>query len=149
MKSKVIGNIFEQLFFRSAATQGIGILRIPDGCKRIPSKMGVKMIPVKTPCDYVVMHEGKCLLVDTKTQGGGQTFPKANINTNQVMSMNYMANHGALGGYICWFREIDRVIFYPSELLRLAESGLHWEDGLYLGPIEEINIKLIFERYLG
>lgn len=142
VKPAQVGSLFEQLFFRAAVHNKIGILRIPNGCKSLGLK---KIIRIKSPCDFVLAHKGRCALIDTKSQGTGLTFPKANINMHQVMSINYMVNHGAVGGYIVFFREIDLVVFFDSEQLRTAESGLGFGKGLNLGSIDELNLKRIFE----
>lgn len=147
IKSKVVGNLFEQFFFRAATRQGLGVIRIPDGCKRVPGKFSKipKLIPVKTPCDYVVLKSGRCALIDTKTQGQGLTFPKSNINYDQVFSMSYMKQHGAVGGYVVHFRDIDKIVFFDCDLLRETEVGIHWEKGMDLGYAEELNLDKIYE----
>lgn len=142
MISKREGNQFERLFYRSAIRQCFGILQIPDGCKRVGLK---KLIPVKTPCDFVLASKGRGILIDTKTQGTGLTFPKANINLSQVHSICSMKEHGFYGGYIVWLRSINKVVFYDCEILRTATEGLHWELGIYLGPIENI----VLERLMA
>lgn len=142
MKSVIVGEIFEKLFYRAVTSLGMACVRIPNGCKTVGRN---KLIRVKTPADYMVVSKGRFAMIDTKTQGSGQTFPKANINSNQVFSMLYMKQHGAWGGYVCHFRDIDKVVFFDAEVLRLADEGLHWEDGLYLGPIEDMNLERIYE----
>ena len=145
MKSKVVGNLFEKLFFSSAVRQGMGVLRIEDGCKRVGGVGPVRLVPLKQACDYVLMSNGRPAFIDTKSFGSGQTFPLANINKDQVFKINYMCGFGAYGGYVVWFRKIDKVVFFDAELLRIATEGIHWEEGLYLGPIENINLERIYE----
>ncbi len=137
MGPKVSGNQFEALFHRAAIRQSIGILRIPDGCRRVGLK---KLIPVKTPADFVLVHNSKCAFIDTKTQGSGSTFPLANINMNQVHAMASMVQHGAIGGYVVWFRNINEVVFFDCEILKNAEEGIHCTRGFPLGSIEEMNL---------
>lgn len=139
MISYTAGRQFELIFLKSGARQGIGILRIPDGCKRV----GKSLVPVKTPCDFILLMDGKCALIDTKTQGSGHTFPRANINLNQVSEMNSMVHYGALGGYVCWFRDINKVVFYNCEILSNTSEGLHSDRGVYLGPIESMDLRML------
>lgn len=137
------GNQFEELFERSARRQCFGVLKIPDGCRRVGLN---KIIPVKTPCDFILMFQGQSIFIDTKTQGAGQTFPTANINLDQVMAMRGMVDHGALGGYVCWFRDINQVVYYSCKLLHEAQEGLFYKDGVILGPIEQIDLKRILSH---
>ncbi len=141
LSSKKQGNQFELLFEHSAHRQCYGILRIPDGCKSLGLK---KLIRVKTPCDYILAKNGRSILIDTKTQGSGKTFPTANINPNQVISMCAMAEHGMSGYYVVWFRDLNLVVGYGCEILKQATEGLHYEKGLLLGPIENIDLKRLF-----
>lgn len=142
LSSKKIGNSFEDLFKRAAQHQGFGILRIEDGCRRIGLK---KLIPVKQACDFVLVNRGLCAFIDTKTQGDGKTFPRANINLDQVNAIDGMCYHGATGGYVVWFRDINKVIFFDYELLKNAQAGIPYGDGVDLGSFENFTLQRIYE----
>lgn len=91
------------------------------------------------------MKNGITVFVDTKSQGAGQTFPVGHINMSQVHSMNSMTDHGAKGGYLVLFRNINKIVFFNCETLRTAETGLLWEKGIYLGTLENLNLEKLFE----
>lgn len=145
MKPKVAGNQFEKLFERASIRQGLGTLRIPDGCKRIPWSHGMKLIPVKTPCDWVIVSKGRTALIDTKTMGKGETFPQSLINFDQISSMKRMQEHGAICGYIVWYRSPNRVVFLKLRDLFACPKGSSVQNEVVLGSIEESNIAGIFD----
>ena len=144
MKAKHAGNQFEALFERACQRQGLGILRIADGCRRLTQK---KLIPVKQPCDWILAWNNKMALIDTKTLGYGN-FTASHVNHNQVDKMAVMSQFGVIGGFITWFRDKNKLSFFSVDQLHNLEpeSSLKPEDGIDLGQIEDPQIKKIFEE---
>lgn len=137
------GNQFEQLFERAALRQGLGIIRIADGCRRVGLK---KLIPVKQAADWILAFNNKAALIDTKSMGKGKTFSHAYINDNQIRPMAGFAIQGVIAGYVVWFREHNKIVFYKVELLSnvLPGNSLSIDDGELLGSLEECDLRRIF-----
>lgn len=144
--NKSIGTSFEQLFETLCHRQGIAVLRIHDGCRRVGSAHGVRLIPMKNACDYVLTYQGKTALIDSKTRGTGQSFPHSLINPDQVRLMKPMALAGNRAGYVVYFRAYAKLVFYSLDILEGAEpmNGLKIKDGVELGQIDESDLKLIW-----
>lgn len=148
MNSKKIGNHWELLFERMSNRQGLGCLRIYDGCKRIPWQRGVKIIPIKQACDWVIVHEGKAALIDTKTLGKGQTFPQSLINFDQISGMKKLQEHGAIAGYVVWYRASNKVVFLRLRDLFSCPKQSSVQNEVLLGTIEESDFRRIFDGSL-
>jgi penicillin-binding protein-related factor A (putative recombinase) len=120
-------------------------MRIPDGCRRIPVGRGVRLIAVKSPCDWVCSYNGLTAVIDTKTIDRA-SFPFNLINPDQVRSMNALTPGGTLRGYVIWFRKIDRVVFISCEKLKTVQTrgSVSVEDGIDLGPLDELDLTKIF-----
>lgn len=125
---------------------GIGILKIPDGIKHT----GNGFMTVQSPCDWLLIKNGRCALVDTKTYDG-KRMSANRVKPHQIKAMQSMTYHGANGGYVVWFREINLVVWFSCAILaNLPEdSGVGPEDGIELGPIERVNFKPLFEETSG
>jgi len=144
---KKSGNQFEELFYRAAIRSNIGIVRIADGCKRIGTFKRFRLIPVKQAADWIVSFNGKTAVLDTKTLGTGKTFPYASINQDQVHAIRSLVLHGTIGGYVCFLRQIDRLVFFDTDKLMSCHPGtsLAIADGKDLGSLENPDLKKIFE----
>lgn len=147
MNSKREGNQFERLFERIAHMQGIAILRIADGCRRVPGFK--KIIPTKQPCDWILGYQGKAAVIDTKKQEKGNTFSHQKLDPNQIAKMMEMYRQGIIGGYVIYQRSQNRLVFvHVLTLFNCLKMGLSvklTEQVTELGSLENCDLKGIFE----
>ena len=113
LRSKRMGESWENLFFSTAISQRIAITRVPDGCKQLGPK---RIIRVKTPFDWIVTYKGRTALIDTKSTDA-ETFPNSQIDESQMKHLLSQEIGGAIAGYIIWFRTLNQVVFVPASSL--------------------------------
>lgn len=143
-KAQAFGSMFEELFHSQAVRNGLSVTRFPDGCKRAK---GNKLVPVKTPFDWIVSQLGKGFaLLDTKTSAT-DCFKHSLITQHQVTEMLMHARNGIVAGYVIYLREIDRVIFVDSLTLldlSLKRGSISVSQGLLLGDSSRFDVRHIF-----
>lgn len=129
------------MFTQIARMNGIGVLRVPDGIKHT----GHGFMTVQSPCDFILAKHGKAALVDAKTTEASR-FPASKVKAHQVNAMQAMTYHGLSGGYVIYFRTQNRVAFFPCHILTALpqDTGLGPEDGLDMGPIEQVDFAPVF-----
>lgn len=146
MHSKEAGNQFENILTVLCRAEGLLILRIPDACRTVGKN---RIIRIKSPFDYIIrpLHQGDVCsaYIDAKTTQS-KTYCFSTINRDQMLTLLSMEQAGAVAGFIVWFREIDRLVFYSSSTLWKIVPGesLLPEDGLDLGSTMRSNISRIF-----
>lgn len=124
----------------------MAVTRMPDGCKVLRDN---KLIRVKTPFDWILSHQGRTALIDTKTCTTS-SFPNSKIETHQVTDMLCHEQNGIMAGYVIWFRESDGVIFVPASTLcelikRRGSIPENHPKAIHLGTVRsQLNAKLIF-----
>lgn len=126
------GEQFEGFFESRTKAQSIVCIRIPDGCKQIAAS---RIIRVKTPFDYILAFNGKVCFCDLKSMDSDRLV-HSKIEDHQLKALKELKPH-ALGGYICFFRDTKRFVFFSTEKLeQLRErSSLGEDDGLLLGDL--------------
>ncbi|CAK9250664.1 unnamed protein product [Sphagnum jensenii] len=142
--SKEVGTTFEKLFEVHCRQRQMAFIKIPDGCRRVSlGGLGVKLIPVKTPFDFFICKNGKSATVDCKTIDAA-LFKYSLCDQDQVNALTVTGEH-IPSGYIIWFRETNRVVFFSVVLLRMLQqrTSLRDTDGLLLGDIDRFNPELI------
>lgn len=146
ISNKRQGTQWELLFQRMAFRENIAIVRIEDGCRRVGLK---KIIPVKQMCDYILSCNNRTAIIDTKTTDA-KTFPYSKINPDQVKKMHYLADQGTIAGYVVWFRELDKIVFYSTrDLLDIQEQeSLEPCDGTILGSLaDSVLLRIFYGRF--
>lgn len=137
--SKSIGTAFEAQFKKICLLQGIAITQVFDGICRIGSG---GLLPRKQMCDWIISYNGKTIFTDTKTQEAGQTFSKGHVNQDQLDKMRPHRLQDVPCGYVVYFRNEDKLVFFDVFLLDLDRR--HIDEGLLLGSITDCDIKKIF-----
>ena len=131
------GKSFEDLVRIAGLRENIHVIPMPLGMKRV----GRKCIPVKTPFDMTLLLNGKAVFVDCKSfELSRLTYSM--LTPHQVMSLRQIEATNHIAGYLVFFRECDRIVFFSaSSLTTLTHgSGLGPEHGLNLGT--ELDFKL-------
>lgn len=92
-------------------------------------------------------YGGKTAIIDTKTIGKGSSYAHSQININQVYAMMQLVPHGTIGGFVIWFRGPNKVLFFKAQVLLdcWQNNSVKFEQGLDLGPIEDPQLKRIFD----
>jgi hypothetical protein len=141
--AKDAGTTFEMLFEAHCNRHQIGFVKIPDGCRRVRTSWGVKLVPVRTPFDFVICKQGMAAALDCKTINKTR-FSYTALDLHQLEALAKISAH-IVSGYIIWYRESDRVCFYTIEELRALKikTSLKDSEGLYLGRAEDLDPSLI------
>lgn len=139
------GQQFESLLCNTARATGWSVIDIPDGC--IPLAHG-RSIRVKSPFDFVFIKGPRVLFCDAKTLAK-PTFPRSQINHDQLVELEKPAQHGHKSGYIINLRQGIEIITYFVDTAKLFSvrhgSSLKPADMVFLGAATEINLERIFE----
>jgi len=140
--SQQLGGAFEDLFVRSCMREQVNCTRIPNGCKIL--RPG-KIVPVRTPFDFIINRGKFAAVVDCKTVQEG-TFQRSMATTHQIESMLPIAV-SLPAGYCIHFRDSDQVAFFSVFRINKLKAGesLSPEDGLYLGAAGNMNPGMILE----
>lgn len=125
--------------------EGIECVDFPNGCRRINTPKGLRLIPVEMPFDFLICRDGLSACVDTKTTQEN-TFIYSSIVPHQLRALSAVGNHIA-AGYVVWFRTIDRVVFYDHLTLQRLRpnTSLKPENGVLLGTVGSGKIERVFK----
>lgn len=129
-----IGTQFENILELQCKIQSTLFIKIPLGCRRIGQN---KIIPVKTPFDYVLIYEGQSVFLDCKSCDTN-TFTYSQITRHQIDYLKKVWDHKCRSGYLVNFRKLNYIIFFDADKLsKLGPGdGLKPQDGQYLGGEE-------------
>lgn len=148
-KAKQAGDSFEDRFKEECDRAGLIATRVPDGCRQTGPK---NFIRVKTPWDWVVTDPvtRKTALIDTKS-ANTKSFQNSHISEHQTKSMLPHENAGAIAGYVVWLRQLDSVIYIPSNILaiNLAERGSIGLENKGVVDLGSMNQQLNLHRIFG
>jgi penicillin-binding protein-related factor A (putative recombinase) len=141
------GKSFEALFEVHCRQKQMGFTKIPDGCYRIKTPYGIKLVACRTPFDYFICKNGRAAALDCKTINA-DSFSFSMLDKHQVEALYELGSHVA-SGYIIWFRISDKVCFFDSKILMglVSRTALIPEDGLLLGSIDRFDPEKIIETY--
>lgn len=141
MHSKKEGNQFERIFELEAKRTLIGVQKINSTSTM--TKGG--WVFLKSPYDFILAYQGQAAIIDTKTYQSDILNHSA-LDQDQLRSLENMDIHGLPAGYVVWFRQSNKVVFFPVQvLLNLnQEHSLKPEDGELLGSIETMNLRKLF-----
>ena len=134
-RAKSAGDTFEEIFQVICNRDGIICVDFPDGCTKVKTPYGLKLYPKNMPFDFMICRDGKSAAIDAKTVQG-KTFEYSMITRHQLESLSEVGPH-IPSGYVVWFREIDKVVFFDYlKLISVASrTSLKPEDGIMLGTI--------------
>lgn len=138
-RSKVFGEMWENTFEYHAKRQGINVVKIPPGCKRLGK---FKLIQIPSPFDYCLCWGGISAHVDTKmTDQTNFTFSM--IVPHQLESLSKLESGGP-AGYVINMNE--RVYFASAALLRSVQPKGHLDlnNAVDLGHKLNFNLQRIF-----
>lgn len=132
------GNGFEQIVKTMGKLTGWTVVKIPDGCKHVGKG---KIVPVKSPFDFVLSKNGQSIFFDAKT------YDQECVNTSQLnyrqLEILYALEFDAKepAGYVIYFRPVNKVIFFPASILLTlkTDQSLHHSKGVDLGSIYSLD----------
>lgn len=139
LKAKKHGDFFENVIMFFANRAGYKFIKIPNGCKYLPNG---KIIPVKTPFDFILSREDQVLFIDAKTTEK-ETFPFSAIDQDQVRCLDQTQSKGTKCGYVIDLN--GNVVFVEVNKLKQVSPGesLKKEDGVFLGITRDFDMRLI------
>lgn len=141
MKKKVAGEEFELAVQLMANREDWNILKIPSGCRFLSR---VKIIPVKSPFDFILAKPNRIIFFDAKSIGDG-TFGFSKINQNQLSKLSLL-DCVAPAGYVVNFTKHNQVVFFAVKDLREVRfrSSLKPMDGVLLGTSRDFRFDRVF-----
>lgn len=145
-KAQAFGALFESMFETFCKKSQVAVTRFPNGCKRLSP---TKLLPMKTPCDWIISYDSKTALIDTKTCE--TSFPHSHILPHQVNEMEHHEIAGAFAGYVIWYRTKDQIFFVPASTLntlRQTRGSIdpNFRGGIYIGSGSYADPRLLFRK---
>ncbi len=140
-KAKANGQIFEAFVKSCAQKQGFKVTQIPLGAKQIG---GGKLIRVRTDFDFILWKNGFAVALDAKSTTH-ENFATDSLTSHQVLSLKEIEDQGFIAGYLVYFSELERVVFYSATQLsqmRFRQS-LKPENGIQCGRINKMDFSPI------
>jgi len=146
IKAKNFGQAFENILLNKASYENLSLIKIPDGCRRVNTPKGLRLIPVNTPFDFVLMQCGYAITFDAKTVDQF-TFWYSLIDRKQLFSLNNCAKNSLRSGYLIWFRKPDLISFIHAHHLSKVKTGqsVTPEDGIILGTRNNFRLSPLFD----
>lgn len=146
-KAQNKGKGFETFLERACWAQGIVAIRIPDGCRKINGGFGrlPKLLPVKSPFDWILGFEGRVVCLDTKNLGDKRLAYSA-LKQHQVQALWSLGKH-CVAGYLVFFNELGMLSFFNGATLKKLCSGdsLGIEDAQITQRIDSIDLRELFK----
>lgn len=142
-ESRQRGWDFEALFEKMCRFEGLLVRKIPLSCRPIGNN---QFLPVKSELDWQVGHSGITAFIDTKSQKGA-TMVRSAFNDDQVDVAVGFNSWDIPAGFIVFFREINRVVFFTGAQIHAIQSGsVSADEGLELGTGFDFSVRKIFAR---
>lgn len=118
LKAKRQGCGFEKQFELLVLQAGAFPLNFPQGMRIVKNKFGQNVpLMLQTPCDYVLLQNGKTMLVDCKHVEKGKTFSYSRITQHQLNAFANAKRFGVPGGYVIKFAEYNEIKYFTFEQL--------------------------------
>lgn len=141
--SKSSGAAFESFFSTACSFAGLYPIRFPEGGRWTRGNGGLmKMSPVKTPFDFIIINSGKTAFVDTKSISAERvTF--SFLTPHQIETLADCEKKGIKAGYVIHFKNTNNVYFFKASLLKTLKKGgsLDQHEGEYIGPLYRMNLQ--------
>lgn len=146
-KAKDAGNYFESIFEFNCENQKISYVKIPTGSKIVRSRGRIIPVNIKTPFDYVIGKNGKAAFLDCKTIESGN-FSYSMIVPHQLESLVKFENEGFKSGYLIFYRDVNKVVFFnSSQLSKLSKrQSIDINSGMIIGDNLIIDVSELFEQ---
>jgi penicillin-binding protein-related factor A (putative recombinase) len=140
-KAKNFGKLFEVAVQIEAVKNQWKIFKIHDGCEGF----GTTLRKRSQPFDFFAVKHGKALFFDAKSTDK-TTFAFSQVNKDQLNCLMAIHQEGFKSGYLVHFRQIDRVVFFSSEILMSlkARDSLRPDDGIKTGLLHNHILDIIF-----
>lgn len=141
LKAKQNGDMFEKILEINAHRSGYEIIDIPNGALWIGPN---KIIPKKSPFDYVFVSPERCIFTDAKTIAQ-KTFPHSLIKPHQLKALKKIWAKGHRSGYVINFSILNLTAFFTADQLWQLQKGqsLGPDQGLVIGTNDRFDLNLI------
>jgi penicillin-binding protein-related factor A (putative recombinase) len=146
-KAKARGDIFENTFRSAAHRAHFKCIQIPMGAKQVARN---KMIRVRTPFDFVLIHRKGAVFLDTKITLK-KSFSFSDCTPHQIKELMEIEKLGHLAGYVVYYSELNRIVFYHSyKLVRLQiGKSVKPEDGVSLGSLQDLSLVSVLNQWIA
>lgn len=137
---------WEEIFRRQADRNGLLAKKVGLSARFIGPK---KVVAAKSFLDFqLITPGGKVAFLDTKTWLKNY-FTFSDIDENQLKKAVEYNKWGVPAGFVCLFRESNRVAFFQGVAIAELGTGNRFsvESGVALGMIGEFDLRRIFEQY--
>jgi hypothetical protein len=142
-KAKQEGDAFQDFFFSACHAAGIYAIRFPDGARKVRGPGGkLRMIPVETPFDFILIGDGKSAYVDTKSISA-ERISYSLLKAHQVDVLKDIQDRNLKAGYVVHFKKTNDVYFFAANILQSlnARQSLSPEDGQFMGNLFRLSLK--------
>jgi len=142
-KSRSVGKSFEDIFKRQAQIQGVFIEKNPTACKL---GWNGRPVVIEGELDWKLILKGITGFFDTKTFDKPK-FTYSSIKEHQIERAALYDELGVPSGFVVWFREINKVVFYKGAVIKAggARTSFTPADGKILGSWFDFSIKELFK----
>lgn len=135
------GKTFELIFERQCKLSGLWVEQ-----NHLKAKRGYKgrLIAMESNLDFTVVDKGgRVGFFDCKSFDG-ESFKFSEIPPHQLDLATRYNDWKVPAGFVVWFREVDRVVFFSGAFLRAVGGGnsLCWSGGVQLGKWSRFDITI-------
>ncbi len=146
--AKKVGAEFENRFMAYCAhAEFVSCIRIPDGCIKVGA---FKLIPKRTPFDYICLYKDNSIFCDTKTSLKN-TYPLNDAKIAfQIENFRIVDSHNQASGYLVEFRMKGEYRWFSYKRLKeiiAVRKSLCPDDGLLVGSTFPMSID--FEKIVN
>lgn len=134
------------MFAKYARLQGLFVVKNDLSCQ-ITYCGGIRL--THTELDFTVVSGGRVGFFDTK-ECKQRRFAYSALNKKQVERSSNFNRNGVPSGFVVWFRTQNRVELITGARLASVtpRTGIACGDGIYLGKIEDFDVKAVLNPAL-
>lgn len=139
------GAIFEELFKKQAQRLAMLAEKNHLTAKYIGGPQ--RIILTKSKLDFtLITQDGRVGFFDCKIISS-KHFTYSRIDKDQLTQSTLYNEFNVASGFICWFREENKMVFFKGQEIEAKGPGARFEltDGLLLGRFENFDLRLLFK----
>lgn len=135
--NKLHGSEFEGIFTRVARLQGFGVKKNPISGE---FKWNGEFRPINSELDFTLVDKRQVSFFDTKSVDGTK-LERSTIPQHQIENAMWFNELGITAGFIVFFRQSNRVVFFSGQWIHFSKGPLTDRDGVFLGPLEHFEVR--------
>lgn len=150
IKSQAEGLGFEELFKAFCNRQGFSWIKIPTGAKIYGQDQfgNPKYRLTRSPFDFAIAGllngQSVAAYLDCKTVESGR-FSRSLIDWNQVDDLEKFDRVGHPAGYLIFFRQPQKLVFFKASTILQINHTLTPDLGLFLGDLYSFDLSKLWK----